>query len=122
MDAREFRIDEGALVKIDAMEGDRLQVRAGEVWVTQHGDSNDYLLKTGSSMALRGGGVLLAMAYKPTLLDLYRSDPLAVREEIVREARRAQARAMKALFRKILARIRAVSTDAGAGARRALSA
>jgi DUF2917 family protein len=101
--ARELEIDQGAMLKLEALEGDSLYVRFGEVWVTQHEDSRDYLLKTGDSLTLSGRGATLATAHKPTLLDLYRNDPLAVREQIVREARRAQARAMKAWFRRIFA-------------------
>jgi hypothetical protein len=101
MGTREFEIDPGAVLKIEALEGDSVQVRSGEVWVTQHGDSKDYLLKAGDSMALSGEGVALAMACKPTLLDLHREDPRSVREQIVRDAKHAQAQAMRALFRKI---------------------
>ena len=101
MDATEIRIDEGATLKIDAMEGDSLHVRCGDVWVTQYGDARDYLLKTGDSMTLSGKGATMAMAHKPTLLDLHRDDALALREHILREARDAQAKAIRALFRKI---------------------
>jgi len=75
MGAREFEIEKGRLLRIDAGPGDRLQVRLGDVWVTQHEDSKDYMLRTGESMTLSGGGAALAMAYKHTLLAWYRSDP-----------------------------------------------
>ena len=75
MEAREFEIDKGRLVRIDAAPGDRLQVRLGDVWVTQQGDSKDYVLRTGESMTLAGGGAALAMAYKHTSLAWYRSEP-----------------------------------------------
>jgi hypothetical protein len=91
------------MLKIDALAGDRLRVRAGDVWVTQHGDSRDYLLKAGDSMTLSGKGATLATAYKPTLLDLHREDPFAVRQQIEREARRLQARELRAFFRRIFA-------------------
>ena len=74
MGAREFHIDRGAMLRIDAVEGDSLHVRAGDVWVTQHGDSRDYVLKAGDSMTLSGKGTTLAMAYEPSLLDLRRKD------------------------------------------------
>jgi DUF2917 family protein len=99
MSARELEISQGAWLKIDAREGDSLHVRFGDVWVTQYKDSKDYLLKTGDSMVLSGKGVTLATAYKPTLLDLYRKDPLAVREQIERAARRARVQSMWGLFR-----------------------
>lgn len=77
MGAREFEIEKGRLLRIDAAPGDRLQVRLGDVWVTQHGDSKDYMLRTGESLTLSGGGATLAMAYKHTLLAWYRSDSRA---------------------------------------------
>lgn len=75
MDAREFEIEKGALLRIDAEPGDRLHVRLGDVWVTQYGDSKDYVLRSGQSMALSGGGSALAMAYKRTRLAWYRGGP-----------------------------------------------
>ena len=48
------------------------------MWVTQHEDSKDYMLRTGGSMLL-SGGVTLAMAYKHTQLALYRSSRRATR-------------------------------------------
>src|SRR5690349_10507231 len=65
MGAREFELKQGAVLKIDALAGDRLRVRAGDVWITQHEDSKDYILRTGQSMTLSGKGATLAMAYKP---------------------------------------------------------
>ena len=103
MGARGFEIGQGAMLKIEGQEGDRLRVRSGEVWVTQYGDTRDYLLKTGDSLTLSGKGATLATAYKPTALDLYRQDPIAVRQQFEHEARRARAREMRAFFRRIFA-------------------
>jgi hypothetical protein len=103
MGAREFEMVKGAMLRIDPLAGDSLRVRSGEVWVTQFADPNDYLLKTGDSLMLNGGGATLAVAYKPTLLDLFRKDPAGVREQIGREARRLQAQSVWALLRKIFA-------------------
>ena len=75
MDTREFEIEKGALLRIDGEPGDRLHVRLGDVWVTQYGDSKDYVVRTGESITLDGSGVALAMAYKRTQLAWYRSEP-----------------------------------------------
>jgi Protein of unknown function (DUF2917) len=95
MGAREFRIGQGEILRIDAARGDRLHVRFGDVWVTQHGDSKDYVLGPGQSMTLSGDGATLAMAYKSSLLDWHRAEPRAAREPA--------ARVVLALLREIFA-------------------
>ena len=90
----EFEIDRGSIQRIDATAGDRLQVRLGDVWVTQHEDSKDYMLRTGESMLL-SGGVTLAMAYKRTQLAWYHSAP--------RRATRARPLETLGWLRKIFA-------------------
>ena len=95
MATEEFRIGEGEVLRIDARKGDRLKVRAGDVWVTQHGDSKDYVLRAGDSMTLSGQGATLAMAYRRTSLAWYREAP--------RESREPVARGMLALLREIFA-------------------
>jgi len=103
MGAREFELRRGAILKIDPLAGDSLRVRSGEVWVTQHDDIRDYLLKTGDSMILSRKGLALATACRPTLLDLFRPDPAGVREQVEREARRARAPRIGAWVRNIFA-------------------
>ncbi len=90
----ELAIDKGSLQRIDAAAGDRLHVRLGDVWITQHADSKDYMLRTGESMLL-SGGVTLAVAYKRTQLAWYRSAP--------RRARRARPLETLAWLRRIFA-------------------
>jgi len=70
MGAKEFEIDEGAMLKIFGRKGERLRVSSGEVWVTQHGDLKDYQLRAGDSLELNGQGLTIANASKPTLLEL----------------------------------------------------
>ena len=94
MGAREFEMAKGAMLRIDPLAGDSLRVRSGEVWVTQHADPKDYLLKTGDTLALSDRGATLAVAYEPTLLDLLREEPGPER-----------ARGAWAVLRKILALI-----------------
>ena len=77
MAVEEFEVAKGAMLRIDAAEGDRLRVRFGDVWVTQHADTKDYMLRAGDSMALSGKGATLAVAYKATVLELHRSQPAA---------------------------------------------
>jgi hypothetical protein len=49
------------------------------------------------------GGTIVIKACEPTLLERYRADPLAVREEIDRNARRQRARALHAFFARLFA-------------------
>lgn len=67
MHGREFEIDQGAALRIEAPEGGSPGARSSDV------------------------------AYEPALLDLYCGDLTALREQIMREARRAQAQALRAL-------------------------
>jgi hypothetical protein len=99
MGAREeFLMVKGAMLRIDPLAGDSLRVRSGEVWVTQFEDTRDYILKTGDSLALTGKGATLAIAYRPTLLDLLRDHPAGDREQTER-----RAWSVRALLRKALA-------------------
>ncbi|HEY6240174.1 MAG TPA: DUF2917 domain-containing protein [Burkholderiales bacterium] len=74
MGAREFKIVRGETLRIDPLPGDSLRVRIGEVWVTQLEDPKDYFLGAGESLVLNRRGAVLAVAYKLTLLDLFRDD------------------------------------------------
>jgi hypothetical protein len=98
MGAREFLMVKGAMLRIDPLAGDSLRVRSGEIWVTQYEDPRDYMLKAGDSLVLNGKGATLAVAYRPTLLDLLRNHPAGGREQTARRAGR-----VRALLRKVLA-------------------
>lgn len=64
-----------------------LQLRYGEVWVTQSEDPNDYILRDRGAVTLNGHGAAIVTAYKPTLLELYGTDPIGVRQAFERAAR-----------------------------------
>jgi hypothetical protein len=103
MEAREFLMVKGAMLRIDPLAGDSLRVRSGGVWVTQYGDSRDYMLKAGDSLVLKGNGAMLAVAYQPTLLDLFSDRRAGVRDRIEGGARRDRLRGVGVLLRKVLA-------------------
>ena len=48
-------------------------------------------------------GTILIGAFEPSLLELYRTDPFAVRQEVERRARRVRADAVLAFFARIFA-------------------
>ena len=77
MAMEEFELAKGAMLRIDAAEGDRLRVRFGDVWVTRHADTKDYMLRAGDSMTLSATGATLAVAYKASVLELHRSESAA---------------------------------------------
>ena len=101
MGAREFRIVRGATLRIDPLAGDSLRVRFGEVWVTQFEDPKDYFLRAGDSLILNSKGAVLAVAYKLTLLDLFRNDAGPGRTE--RRGMRASGWSARRLLGKIFA-------------------
>jgi hypothetical protein len=64
-----------------------LEIRYGEVWVTQCNDPKDHILREGGRLSLNGEGPAIVTAYKPTLLELYGTDPIGVRQALERAAR-----------------------------------
>jgi len=98
MSAQEFMLGNGEMLKLDTARGAAVRVRTGVVWLTQHNDRKHHILKTDHAMPLNGEGVAIIAAYQPTVLELYRQDPAAVREAVEREANRARNAAIRAFF------------------------
>ncbi len=86
---------------LNAARGATVRVRSGRVWLTQHNDTKDYILNTGDTMALAGAGTTIVTAHEPTLLDLYRQDPVALREQITRRSHRARNAEIRAFFARL---------------------
>lgn len=76
MKRKAILLAKGALARIEAVKEETLRVRNGSVWITQHGDRNDYLLKGGEAMALKGEGLAIVTAFEPCLLELCRAEPV----------------------------------------------
>jgi hypothetical protein len=98
MSAQGFVLGMNETLTLNAERGATVRVRSGDVWLTQHNDPKDHMLKTGHAVPLGGGGATLITAYQPTLLELYRQDPVAVREQITRSAHRARNEDIRAFF------------------------
>lgn len=98
MSTQEFALGNGAMLKLNAANIAAVHVRSGHVWLTQPSDPKDHMLKAGDVMPLSGAGATIITAYEPTLLDLYRQDPVAVREQITRSAHRARNEDIRAFF------------------------
>ena len=93
----------GATLRIDPLAGDSLRVRFGEVWVTQFEDPKDYFLRAGDSLILNPKGAVLAVAYKLTLLDLFRNDASGASGRTERRPMRASGWSARRLLGKIFA-------------------
>jgi hypothetical protein len=101
MSAQEFVLGKSEMLKLDVGDRAKVGVHSGDVWLTQHNDPNDNIVKTGHAMPLSGEGVTINMAYQPTLLELYRQDPIAVRKQIERQAHRARNEDIRAFFARL---------------------
>lgn len=98
MSAQEFAPGMNAMFKLNAGRGATVRVRSGTVWLTQHNEPKDHILNTGDGLSLGGGGAAMIGACQPTLLELYRQDPAALREQITRWSHRARDDGIRAFF------------------------
>ena len=58
----------GSIVKLEAGAGTEVRVVAGNVWLTQHKDTSDYLIQAGDRVVLNGKGTTLISAFSDSLL------------------------------------------------------
>lgn len=72
MGARELEVGEGGLLKIETGEATGVRIRMGSLWLAQRRD--------------------------PSLLELYRADPIGVRRQLERDARAARSEDVHAFF------------------------
>jgi DUF2917 family protein len=100
MSEKEFSLPRGALLVIEARPGDRLRVALGEVWVTQHEDTNDYVLEAGESMNLSAKGKTLVVAHTPASLVLVSGTPSLIGERIGLEPGPSWIEGVRALLRR----------------------
>lgn len=54
------RLQKGEALKVEGRRGMQVQVAYGHVWLTQHRDRNDYLLRAGESLEIRNPGPIVA--------------------------------------------------------------
>ena len=101
MSAQGFVLGMNETSKLNAGRGAAVRVRAGCAWPTRHKDSKDRIVNTGGALPLGGAGAAVITAYQPALLELYRQDPVAVREQITRRAHRARNEDIRAFFARL---------------------
>ena len=98
MSAQGFVLGMDETSKLNAERGATLRVRSGHGPQIRHKDPKEHILVTGGAMPLGGGGAAMIAAHQPTLLDLYRQDPVALREQITRRAHHARNDEIGAFF------------------------
>jgi hypothetical protein len=65
-----MQLARGAFARIRDAKGLLVQVHDGELWLTQDGDSRDYLVGTGESFRVQRGGLMLAYALRSSSVSL----------------------------------------------------
>jgi hypothetical protein len=111
MHAYEF-LERGESLAVDQAPGLNIRVLDGRVWLTGHKDAEDHLLGHGAAVAIEGEGSAVVTAFERTRLELYRSNRVAMRHAIERDARRERNDSIWAFLRRLVER------PASPGARR----
>lgn len=101
MSAEGFVLETRGMLKLNVERGATVRVRSGCAWLTQPSDPKDHILNPGDTTALNGAGGAIVTALEPTLLELYRQDPVAVREQVRHRARRARSGDIRAFFARL---------------------
>lgn len=65
-----LRLESGALRRFDSDASLTLTSCEGVAWVTQEGDSQDYVLKAGESVAIHGKRLVVIEALQPAKLKI----------------------------------------------------
>lgn len=61
-------LEKDALIDLRPLDGERIDVREGRVWVTQTDDPQDYVLGAGESFSPRGKGLLVVQALESSVV------------------------------------------------------
>jgi hypothetical protein len=64
----------GAVYGLEARAGDTMCVTSGDVWLTQSGDSTDYILRGGETFHASRRGRIVVQAMTPASIDIQRGD------------------------------------------------
>ncbi len=99
MSAQGFVLGMNAASTLNIERGSAVRVRTGDARLARHNELEDDTLTAGDAMPLPGVGAAMISAQHPTLLlELYRQDPIALREQITRQACRARNEGIRAFF------------------------
>jgi hypothetical protein len=73
----------GSLLLIEHGKGMQIELWDGELWITQEGDTRDYVIGPGSSFRLGREGIVLANVFKPGRFTITAPVPAHYAERIV---------------------------------------
>src|SRR4030095_3430602 len=73
----------GSLLLIEHGKGMQIELWDGELWITQEGDTRDYVIGPGSSFRLGREGIVLANVFKPGRFTITAAVPAHYAERIV---------------------------------------
>lgn len=60
----------GATMRLEGGRGTQVRVTRGCVWITQHADHEDHVLRAGDCLALNGFGATLVQALEPSAVGI----------------------------------------------------
>ncbi len=101
MSAQEFVPGMNDVFRLNAQGGTAAVLRWGSGRPTRRRDPQDRTPTAGDAKPVGGGDAATISACEPTLLELYRQDPVAVRMEISRLAHRARNDGIRACFARL---------------------
>ena len=70
LNAPVLALEPGQVVTLDDAAGTRISARSGTVWVTEEGDSDDYIVAAGETLVVARGGRTLVQALQPACIAL----------------------------------------------------
>jgi len=73
----------GSLLLIEHGKGMQIELWDGELWITQEGDTRDYVIGPGSSFRLAREGIVLANVFKPGRVTITAPVPAHYAERVV---------------------------------------
>ena len=64
-------LERGRTLQFKARAGTRVKALRGDLWITQDGDRNDYMIASGQQLVLRGAAPIVIQAESDSELALY---------------------------------------------------
>ena len=101
MSAQELEFGQTEVLKLEVECDALIHVSADTLCPSPHDDPKDSRMKAHNATRVDEKGAALYTAYSPTLLDLYRQNPVAVRKALECQAHRTRSEEINAFFAHI---------------------